>query len=190
VSTAADHPAPRLRPPDWDAIIADHDHAVRLFLDAAAAIPAAAWDTSPAEGKWSAAEIVEHIALSYDGLVSEIRGGAAMKLRLPLWKRVLLRATVMQRLLRGHFPRNAPAPRETRPQNAPASVELGVHRLEMAFDAFRTLAMNTDVRRRARLTHPYFGGVGMAPAVRFMAVHTRHHHAQLAHRSTTDGGHP
>jgi hypothetical protein len=172
--------SPRLRPPDWDAIVADHDDAAATFLRTVERIELETWRTSPADGKWSASEIVEHVALAYDTMVAEIGGGTAVRLRVPLWRRIALRLTVLPRLLRGRFPRGAPAPRETRPATAPPTVADGVQRVGAAMSAFRALAMDDAHRRRARVTHPYFGVVRLAPAVRFMAVHTRHHGAQLA----------
>jgi uncharacterized damage-inducible protein DinB len=190
VSAAGDVPArstagpapPRLRPPDWPAIMADHDDAADAFITTADRLTDAAWHVRPAEGKWSAAEIVEHVALAYDAMSAEIRGGGAMHLRVPLWKRLVLRMTVLPRLLGGRFPRGAPAPRETRPAAAPATAAEGVRRIRDATAAFRALVTDDAHRRRARPTHPYFGRVRLAPAVRFMAVHTRHHQAQLAAR--------
>ena len=66
--------------------ILSHFHATRkLFLDSIAGLGASQWSYKPAAGRWSIAEIAEHVVLSEDVLFAEFRkllakpAGAARK---------------------------------------------------------------------------------------------------------------
>lgn len=46
--------------------LADNRAAIEEFVAAARGVDAAKWNTPRAEGKWSAAQITEHLALVYE----------------------------------------------------------------------------------------------------------------------------
>src|SRR5687767_13236978 len=103
----------------WPEIRALHEEATREIVAAAERIPAVRWTTARAEGKWSPAEIMEHLNLAYDALLRDFAGQGGMQIRTKWWQRVLLRFTLVPKLMRGApFPANARAPRETRPVTA------------------------------------------------------------------------
>lgn len=160
----------------------------QIHLDAAAELAASAeripperWMSPRAEGKWSPAETVEHLALAYDALLRELAGGPGMAVRTKLWQRVLLRFTMIPKLLRGgRFPAGARAPRETRPQSAnpdQKAAVAGFRERAAQFDAQVAAAMTSG--RRVRLTHAYFGKAGVAEAMLLCARHVQHHQKQL-----------
>src|SRR5689334_3566845 len=111
----------------WLEALRIHGSAASAFATAAEAVEPEAWDRPRAEGKWSPAQITDHLIRTYDVLLREIAGGGGMKVRTRLWMRLLLRLTYMPRILRtGRFPAQAPAPPEIRPSKTPPDQRSGV----------------------------------------------------------------
>lgn len=104
---------------NWTDIQQIHSHAAAETVSTAGRVPADKWLVPRAEGKWTPAEIVEHLNLAYDVLLRELAGGGGMAIRTKLWQRIMLRLTIMPKLLRGEaFPRGTRSPREIRPTTA------------------------------------------------------------------------
>jgi len=85
----------------WDEIRALHGQAADALAVKAAGVPADRWLKPRAEGKWSPAEVVEHLNTVYDVVLKEIAGAPGMQIRTALWQRVLLRFTMVPKILRG-----------------------------------------------------------------------------------------
>ncbi|HVR96801.1 MAG TPA: DinB family protein [Thermoanaerobaculia bacterium] len=165
----------------WDDLMRSHRAAVADFASAASAIEPDAWTRPRAEGKWTPAEIVEHLALSYAALLGEIEGKTPLRIHTPLWRQWLLRAVYLPRLVAGKpFPAGIKAPREIRPaasgtqQDAVARFRDLAARFEEAADAVRVQ------KPKQRLTHPFFGAIPLDRMVGLSAAHTRHHQRQLS----------
>lgn len=158
-----------------------HAQAAAAVEEAAAAIAADGWNTPGAPGKWTCAEIVEHLILAYEVLLRELGGGQGMALRTKRWQRLLLWFTLRPWLLAGKpFPKGARAPREVRPtaRNEPQAETL--RRFADAGKRFvAEMERANEERPRARLTHAYFGRQPLEEVMRFVAAHLRHHEAQL-----------
>jgi hypothetical protein len=165
----------------WPEVRRLHAEAVEAFAAAAAAVPPARWLVPRAEGKWSPAEIVEHLTLAYDTLLRELEGGPGMKVRTKWWQRILLRFTLVPRLLRGEpFPAGARAPREIRPTAANPDQVAAVARFrELAARIDSGSASAIESGKRVRLTHAYFGSAALWKGVLLCARHVQHHTAQL-----------
>jgi hypothetical protein len=150
------------------------------LASAAERVPGETWLLPRAVGKWSPAEVVEHLNLTFDVLLRELAGGAGMEVRTKLWQRVVLRFTMVPRILRGRgFPKGARAPKEMRP--AVTSVDQPA-----AIAGFRDRAARFEVATaaahqsgRARLTHAYFGKSSIKNSVLVVARHIQHHRQQL-----------
>jgi hypothetical protein len=144
------------------------------------AVPGEHWKTARAPGKWSPAEIAEHLSLTYAHLLSELRGGAPMRVKGSWLFRLVVRYKFLPGLLReGRIPPGVRSPREVRPETVPATREEALKR-------FRALAAEFEEEisaRRAsgggRLTHPYFGRLDAGRGIRFVEMHIRHHTKQL-----------
>jgi hypothetical protein len=164
----------------WPEALRIHGSAASAFAAAAEAVEPEAWDRPIAEGKWSPAQITDHLIQTYDVVLCEIRGGRGMKVRTRLWMRLFLRLTFMPRILRGGwFPAHAPAPPEIRPEKTSRGQQDGVA-------LFRQRAQEFDAavqgRPEARATHAYFGVLAPAEGVLFCARHIEHHARQLPRR--------
>jgi uncharacterized damage-inducible protein DinB len=159
---------------------ADHRAAIDDVVRAIEAVDAGAWMRARSPGKWSPAEIAQHLVLSYGPPTAELQGGLGFAVRLSWWKRAVIRATVLPRILvQGKFPRGAPAPRESRPKSGIASPGEAVQRLHESSRRFADLLAQEHSSRDVRLTHPYFGKLTAPQILRLAAVHIRHHGAQL-----------
>jgi hypothetical protein len=158
-------------------VAAEHRAAIEAFARTAESLDIAAWNRPRDEGKWTPAQIVQHLILSYEAGLRELEGGAGLTVVVPWWKRVALRWTILPRILAGRFPAGAPAPREIRPKTSPESPEAAVGHLRACAERFAAGICEAD--RAACLTHPYFGRLKGPQILRFLAVHARHHHGQL-----------
>jgi uncharacterized damage-inducible protein DinB len=158
-----------------------HADAVAGFLSTVERVPADRWKVPRAEGKWSPAETLEHLAIAYDVLLRELETGVGMKVVTSVWQRLLLRVTMVPRILRtGIFPKNARAPREVRPQMPPSDKATAIAAFREKADRFAAeVARTRAARPRARLTHAYFGSAPLADGLLLVARHIEHHRRQL-----------
>src|ERR1044071_3972161 len=163
----------------WPEALRFHGSAASAFAAAAEAIAPDAWDRPRWEGKWSPAQITDHLIRTYDVLLREIGGGGGMKVRTRPWMRLLLRLTLMPRILRsGRFPARAPAPPEIRPSQTPPDQRSGVELFRQRAGEFEAAAQKAGPQ--ARMTHAYFGALPLADGVVFCARHLEHHRNQLS----------
>lgn len=155
-----------------------HAAAAAGFAQAADRVTRDAWLEPRAAGKWSPAEIVTHLNLTYDVLLREILGGPGMAVRTSWWQRLILRFTVLPRILRdGVFPEGARAPREVRPPAPLLDQEAAVEEFREKSAQFEALCAAADPERT--LTHAYFGNAPLAKAMLLCARHIEHHARQL-----------
>lgn len=166
--------------PRWEAAADEHQVALASFLESAERVPASAWTRPRAPGKWSPAQITEHVSLAYEAVLGELAGGPPMAARMAPWRQALLRWILLPHMLfHRSFPVRAPAPRETRPGDGPADRRAALERLRALGER---LEPELDRARRAGghgITHPYFGTIPPLKALRFGAVHLEHHRRQL-----------
>ena len=131
------------------------------------------------KGKWSAAEVLEHLTLTFSGTVRGMQkvlaspdNGAAQR-------------TLQQRLATwividiGYFPKGRPAPSMTVPQGTdPAGAVASILRNLTEMDT-----VLSDVEKKkgsnARVTHPVIGPLTIGQWRKFHLIHTRHHMKQV-----------
>jgi hypothetical protein len=160
--------------------LARHREAVAAFLASAAATQPDVWIRPASEGKWSPAQIAEHLRLAVEAVRRELDQGPGMKLQLSAWKRFLLRRAVLPKLLAtGRFPPGVRAPREIRPALTPGSREEALRRLEAAAAELETRCRAHPHAATLRLLHPYFGALPASDLIRILAWHALHHRSQL-----------
>ncbi len=165
---------------DLDAAIADNHTAVDEFTAAARTIDAARWGAPRAEGKWSPAQVVEHIALTYE-YSRAVLNNSAPGPSAPRFLRPLVRTFFVKPVLkRGSFKPNGKAPSMFQPSSAPGDpVEL-LPRLETAVRSFEEEVRAAHGSGRSTLDHPFFGTMPVTDYLRLQAIHARHHRAQLS----------
>jgi hypothetical protein len=158
-----------------------------LLLDALQEIDSATEGMSDAEllyrpeGKWSAAQILEHLSLAFEHTVKGMNRCLAAGKNLgdqPTMKQRLFHMIVLDLK---HFPRGRPAPEMVVPKGEQGGLE-AVDRIRKALVAMdQTLA---DCRTRLGTTgrlanHPVLGPLTNEQWCRFHYVHTKHHMIQV-----------
>jgi uncharacterized damage-inducible protein DinB len=164
-----------------DDLLDVHRDAVHEFFTRAAQVSPARWDVPRAPGKWSPAQEVKHIVLSYEAFTRDLGGGEPMKLVGTRWKRLLWRVLGLTSILwLKRLPKGARAPREARPPEGAIDQETLLAELRARTDEFEIVFREAWETAPARkLTHPYFGGLTLTDALELARVHTRHHAAVL-----------
>jgi hypothetical protein len=161
--------------------------AVERLTDAAVETPAGSWLVRPAPDKWTPAQHVSHIVLSYQVFTADVRDGRTVRLIGSARQRLLWRVFGLSQVLwLGRIAPGARAPREMRPPNDPPErarllIELraGVAEFEVSVrQVWRTKPMH-------RVAHPYFGSLSLGHAIRVCEVHTLHHAAILERESVS-----
>jgi hypothetical protein len=167
----------------WIKAEREHHDVVMRFRDLVRCFAETNWQREPAPGRWSAAALVWHVCQSYELGAHAARGGSSMVLRSPALLAFLSRNLLLPVMLATRtFPREAPAPREVRPDLPSVSdftVETALRRLEHASaDALSALTAPDA----APFTHAYFGTLSPRHTLRLLSAHTRHHTQGLEQR--------
>jgi len=163
---------------DIDALLASNRAATDELI-AVAERSASRWSTPRAPGKWSPAQLTEHVARSLEEAANCI---AERPSKLPTLPKLIrpVAGWMFRRILRtGKFPKaktnRAMNPESTAPA-IPANPAEARTRLQTAQATFER-----EARARAgrTFTHSAFGEVAVEDYVRFTELHTRHHTKQL-----------
>ena len=137
------------------------------------------WNTPRAPGKWTPAQVTEHVARAYDESAKLFAGQPALFPSLPAFLRPVIRGVLFNRVVRkGRFPK-AKTNRPMDPVSGPATPAEGRARLEGAVAGFEAQARAISASGDALLASKTFGAVTLCDWVRFQEVHARHHQAQL-----------
>lgn len=135
------------------------------------------------DGKWSIAQIVEHLDLAFT------KNAAGLDLRVAKGEVPALRGTTKQALARfvvvvlGYFPAGRQSPATVLPLGRPYDEVRG--RLEgdlIALDRALDAAEQKFGATRPIVNHPIMGPFSVADWRKFHWVHTRHHLKQIAER--------
>jgi carbamoylphosphate synthase large subunit len=152
----------------------------RLLDDALEGVDPSSAAVRRVEGRWSIAEVVEHLALAYEGTVKGMRRvvetGAPMATA-PSLRQRLARILIVDV---GYFPTGRSAPRQVTPRGATfedalARAHAGLEALDVALDE----AAARFGARRKLVNHPILGAFSVQDWRRFHRVHTRHHAKQI-----------
>jgi hypothetical protein len=161
-----------------DEVLTENQRALAEFLAAAGAIDRTRWHEPRAPGKWTPAQMTEHIALTYENGRKSVRGEHVAR-GMPRIIRPLIRRFILSRILKtGRFPRGravgAFVPSDNPP---PADVLFG--RVRQAAAAYEQTVRDVSASGTTAIDHFVFGRTPLVDYVRVLALHTRHHMAQL-----------
>lgn len=164
---------------DIETVISDSREAVGAFLATAEAVPASAWARPAAPGKWSAAQVTEHVALAYE-LSRAVLRKTYTGWGLPRLLRPIVRTVFLRRVLRrGTFGKGNKAPGPLRPSPSPASREVLRARLQASSSALEVDVATAAGAGQTTVDHPFFGRLALEDLLRLQVIHLRHHRPQL-----------
>lgn len=183
VATVEKHP-PRLAAessPAWEEAVDEHRAALAAFLDIAEQLKEDAWAAPWGPGKWTRAQVAEHLSLIYEAALRELATGVGIRPRVTGVKQRLLRWIFLPHIL---FHRSLPvkvvSPREARPAEVTVPRVQVLRRLRELGERFEGEMERVIGTGGGGLTHPYFGTIKPVKAMRFMAIHIEHHTRQVA----------
>ena len=132
------------------------------------------------EGKWSAAEVLEHLCLTYTGTVKGmercLQAGRPLATPPTLKQRVSILAVTGV----GYFPEGRQAPNPTRPRGMPIEqVSAELERQLVAMDEAISRCEERYGKRTRVLDHPVLGPLTPHQWRKFHWVHGRHHVKQI-----------
>ena len=164
---------------ELETALADNRAAVAELAAAARAVDPGVWNAPRPGGGWAPAQILQHVAIVYE-YSRDIVFGTPPGGSLPRFLRPLLRRFVVDSTLKaGRFTRKGRAPAMFQPSPEAPSAAEGIARLEAAVAGFEAAIRSGHPEGRHNVTHPFFGRIPTRDYVRFQAIHTRHHRAQL-----------
>src|SRR5262245_47810066 len=158
--------------------LAAHERALRDFIASAQKIQSSAWNLPMHAGKWSPAQVAEHLRLSYTTVRAELSGHGGFRVRTTWWRQRLLRVLYLSRILKsGRFPKGVPATREVRPAGGPFDRQQLLLALRQEGEQFvQEVRLASD---RATISHPFLGKLALADGLRFLTQHIGHHQGQI-----------
>ena len=164
----------------WANAIQGHRSAVAAYVGSASRIDDRAWRAPVGPGKWTPAQITEHLARTYQVSLEQIRGWQGLKLRSSFLVRKIVRLVFLARIFRTRrLPRGARAPREIRPADPQTPRATALERLGALSEEFEREMSARRSDEKLRLTHHLFGDIKPLQGVDFIAIHIEHHGRQL-----------
>jgi len=162
---------------DISTVLTANNSAVAELITAAEKT-GSAWSAPRAPGKWSPAQVVEHVARSMEESANEVDGAPSKFYTLPSFLRPLVRGLFFRRVLKKRsFPR-ARTGKAFDPASGPATPADGRKRIEGALARFDQ-ACRTRVASGPNMSSTLFGAVSVEDYATFQEIHTRHHRKQL-----------
>jgi hypothetical protein len=147
--------------------------AIDAFLNAADGC-SEVWNEPVAPGKWSPAQILEHVARAIEDSGSDMHGRPSRMLSIPAPLRFLPRI-LFRRALRRSALFKAKTNPSMNPEAGPADPTEGRARMERAWQEFEAGRRSLTGPARSRI----FGTVPAEDYVRFQTLHVLHHLSQL-----------
>jgi hypothetical protein len=172
---------------DRTAVVAPLDPHLRVAreaIDAATGRLSVETLRHPSEGRWSIAQILEHLTLAFTATVAALEQALAsgeLRPAEPVLKQKLARVLVVDL---GYFPK-VQAPKMTVPSGS-IPVEGCVVAIQEALTALDAVLTRVEVRFGSAVAvanHPYFGGMSVRQWRKLHWRHTVHHMRQVRARS-------
>jgi hypothetical protein len=160
-------------------VIAENRKATEQFLTTARNVPTGKWEQPVAPGKWSPAQIVDHIAVTTEVALKAINGDPSMG-SFPKFLRFIPRKLGFDPTIKkGRFPEKQRGPAVFAPSTGQPSYEASVEKLHRAIAALETNVQGRMAKGEYAFEHSFFGRVSIPDYIRFGTLHTQHHERQL-----------
>ena len=165
--------------PTLEDVIAENRKATDHFLATARKVPAAKWAQPVAPGKWSPAQIVDHIAVTTEVALKAINGDPSMG-SIPKFLRFLPRKLGFDPTIKkGRFPEKQRGPKVFAPSPDHPAYEASAAKIERAITALESHVRTVLAAGTHSFEHSFFGRIAIIDYIRFGTLHTEHHERQL-----------
>ena len=165
--------------PTLDSALIANRQAVVAFLTKACTVPAERWVHPVEPGKWSPAQIADHVSISYEVAVRALKGDATNG-SAPWFLRPIARAYAFTSVLKnGAFPEVMRGPPSFAPSTSHPTYDASVIRMEAAVADLEAHTREMAGAGADTFVHPVFGRLIVTDYVRYSELHARHHQAQL-----------
>ena len=136
------------------------------------------WTTPLAPGKWSPAQLVEHVARTLDEGAKLVAGDPSIFPTIPSFLRPLVRGMFFNRVIKKDAFPNAKTLKALNPEHGAETPDAARTRLEASLATFQDACRGRAASGQP-VNHPVFGAVSVEAYARFMELHTIHHRGQL-----------
>jgi hypothetical protein len=144
----------------WAKTIQRHRTAIAGYLQTASRIDEQVWRLPVKAEKWTPAQITEHLILTYQITLKQIRGGQGIKPHYNFLLRPILRLVVLPGIFRERqLPGGAKAPQEIMPEDSKMPRETALKQLKDLSVEFETEILSRRSDEKLRLTHHVFGQI-------------------------------
>ncbi len=159
--------------------ITENREATKRFLATAHSVAKEKWAQPVAPGKWSPAQIVDHIAVTTEVALKAIKGDPSMG-SIPKFLRFIPRKLGFDPTIKKRrFPEKQRGPAIFAPSKDHPAYDVSVAKLERAIIALESHVRNVIAANQHSFEHTFFGRVSIVDYVRFGTLHTEHHERQL-----------
>ncbi|MEA3245385.1 MAG: DinB family protein [Gemmatimonadota bacterium] len=158
--------------------MADQQRAADAFKAAVLAVPEGAWNVPRAPGKWSPAQVVDHVGVSTRVARNAVAGNAGMG-GIPKFLRWLPRKTFFEKVLAKGFPVQGRGPAVFAPARDPMPRQKLIEQLDHELSVFVADARAAAAAGTTTFEHTFFGRIAIADYITFNARHLDHHREQL-----------
>jgi hypothetical protein len=165
---------------NWETLARHHADILDSYIRRASDLDNALWLVPIEDGKWSPAEITEHVRLVYEILHGELTGKAGLAPRVGGFLRAIFRRVFLPRILKsGRIARKVRAPKEIVPLNFERDRNRALTRLREDAERFeKTLAARSGTGQPC-VSHHLFGSFDAETGLRFVTIHLDNHRRQL-----------
>lgn len=137
------------------------------------------WEVPRARGKWSPAQVVEHVTRALEQSTRELRGESSLFPKFPeLLQPVMRRLFFNWIVRRGSFPRGTRTNKAMDPERGAATPAEARERMHEALHDLEQ-AVKTRPAGFGPVRSGAFGAVALSDYLMFQAIHTRHHAKQV-----------
>lgn len=161
-----------------DAIAANREAATK-FLSTARTVAKEEWAAPIAPGKWSPAQIVDHVATSTEVALKAIKGDKSVGSFPRIFRAIPREMVFNSTIKKGAFPGKMRGPAIFAPSREHASLDASAERLERAIADLEAHVRDLAKAGKDTFEHGFFGRVKVADYIRFNGLHTDHHEQQL-----------
>jgi hypothetical protein len=152
--------------------------AADAFKAAALRVSESVWNAPRAPGKWSPAQVTDHVGVS-TRVARDFMGQKPGMGSLPWFLRPVLNRFFLKPVLKKGFPKKGKGPSIFAPAHDPMPREQLCARIDSEVAALEADARAMVKSGKAEFTHGFFGRMAVADYVMFNALHFDHHREQL-----------